>query len=401
MQRSDVGEDPGNGDQAPSIGIALSGGGSRAMAFHLGCLRALDGLGHLKAAKVLSCVSGGCVLGAMYTIHEGDFPSFEKNVRAVLARGFIRPALKTAVTTSEGVKAILCFVVMCACLTSILPARLLTWLFCVATGTPRTPGDRWMPRRFASRTTLLRRTFDELLFKGRTLGSLRADGPRLVALAAELRTGSAFYFGAREAGCWRFGRIDTSKIPLAHAVAASAAYPLFLPALDEYLAFDKADGSRRTERVTLTDGGIYDNMGLSPLWPDRDPKVSVVVEPVDTIIACRAGYGLRTLPPSLFIKSRLTSSFSAVSARAQNAAQTRLFDLKAAGRIRQFALPYLDQDDRRLAHPPADLVTRDQVADYPTDFGAMPAKWIERLSKRGEQMTLAVIREHVPDLMMR
>ena len=142
--------------------------------------------------------------------------------------------------------------------------------------------------------------------------------------------------------------------------------------LTVYLAFDKADGSRRTERVTLTDGGIYDNMALSPLWPDRDPAVSVGVEPVDTIIACRAGYGPRTLPPGLFMKSRLTSSFSAMSARAQNAAQTRLFDLKAAGRIRRFALPYLDQDDRRLAHPPANLVTRAEVADYPTDFGAMP-----------------------------
>ena len=36
---------------------------------------------------------------------------------------------------------------------------------------------------------------------------------------------------------------------LAHAVTASAAYPLLLPAIDEHLPFDRRDGSRRLERV--------------------------------------------------------------------------------------------------------------------------------------------------------
>ncbi len=369
------------------------------MAFHLGCLRALDGLGILRSARVLSCVSGGCVLGAMYAIHEGDFQSFEDHTRAVLKTGFVVPALKTTVTTSEGSKALLCFAVTCAAFCWMLPVALLRRVLAIWEGHQETTGDRWTPRRFASRTTILRRTFDRCLFQGRTLGSLKTGGPRLVAIATELRTGSAFYFGATQAGCWRFGHIDPSKIPLASAVAASAAYPLLLPAVDEYFDFDKPDGSRRSERVTLTDGGIYDNMALAPLWPDRDPAVSVGVEEVDTIIACRAGYGLRTQPPSLFLLSRLTASFSATSARAQKAAQTRLFDLKAAGRIERFALPYLDQDDRRLAFAPVDLVTRAEVADYPTNFAAMSSEWIERLSKRGEQLTLAVLREHAPELL--
>jgi hypothetical protein len=29
----------------------------------------------------------------------------------------------------------------------------------------------------------------------------------------------------------------------------------------------------------------------------------------------------------------------------------------------------------------------------------MPADWVEKLSKRGEQLTLAVIREHAPELL--
>src|SRR5207247_7137422 len=45
----------------PDIGLALSGGGSRAAAFHLGCLRALSGLGLLPRVRVLSGISGGAL----------------------------------------------------------------------------------------------------------------------------------------------------------------------------------------------------------------------------------------------------------------------------------------------------------------------------------------------------
>ena len=161
----------------------------------------------------------------------------------------------------------------------------------------------------------------------------------------------------------------------------------------------KRDGSLRAERVTLTDGGVYDNLGLAPLWPDRDHEISVAVEAVDTIVACRAGYGLRTGSPSLFLLPRMLAVFNSVFNRAQNASMKRLFDLKASGRLRGFALPYLDQADERLAFPPPDLVRREEVSDYPTDFSAMPPAWIEKLSKRGEQLTLAVIREHAPYLL--
>lgn len=163
--------------------------------------------------------------------------------------------------------------------------------------------------------------------------------------------------------------------------------------------FRKRDGSLVMERVTLTDGGVYDNLGLAPLWPDRDREISVAVEPVDTIVACRAGYGLRTSSPSLFLLSRMKAVFDSVFNRAQNASMKRLFDLKEAGKLRSFVLPYIDQQDEKLAFRPADLVRREDVAGYPTDFSAMPTAWIEKLSKRGEQLTLAVIREHAPDLL--
>jgi NTE family protein len=389
--------------EPPTIGLALSGGGSRAIAFHLGCLRALHDLGILSCVKVLSTVSGGSVIGALYATTDAPFPEFEARVRAVLARGLMVPALKAAFCSLEGPKAF-----ACALLTGSINI-----LFFVLSWTLWTIGllapscyrkafriDHWHPpvRRFASRTTILRRAMDDQLFSGRRLDALEPSKPFLIINAAELRTGSAFYFTARESGSWRLGCLAQADIRVSHAVTASAAYPMFLPALDQVLPFNKRDGSRRMERVSLSDGGVYDNLGLAPLWPDRDPSVSLNVQPVNTIICCRAGYGLRHDPPPQFMIARIKSSFASIFDRAQNAATKRLFELRAHGRLGSVVMPYLGQDDARLKFRPGGLVTREDVYAYPTDFSAMNHKWVERLSRRGEQLTRALIAEHAPHL---
>jgi NTE family protein len=382
-----------------TFGLALSGGGSRAIAFHLGCLRALNELGVLSRVKVLSTVSGGSVIGALYTAFDEPFPAFEKRVRIALERGLAMPTFRTAFTTLEGLKALSSFLLVGG---AGLVLFVVTWLIRLASLLP-VPNVRkkWRQkswhiplRRFASRTTIFRRAVDDTLFHGTALRA-NARKPFLIINAAELRTGSAFYFTPAESGSWRLGRLARSDVRYADAVAASAAYPLFLPALDLLWPFNKRDGSRRVERVLLTDGGVYDNLGIAPLWPDRDPAVSLNVKSVDIIICCRAGYGLRHDPPTHFLKGRLESAFSCVLDRAQNSSVKRLFELRESGKLRGFILPYLGQDDSRLKYPPADLVTREEAYDYPTDFSAMTPDWIERLSRRGEQLTKALWAEHV------
>ena len=372
------------------------------MAFHLGCLRTLDQTGILPWVNVMSTVSGGAVIGAMYVTHRGKFSEFETWVRLVLEKGFVRPALKTAFTTTAGPKAVASF------------TRLIGWRFIslapmIADAGMNRFRPEWrrrqayqaksLPLRTASRTTILQETFDRELFRGKKLGDLASVRPRLITISAELRTRTAFYFSPGNTGSYRFGRIEADNISLAEAVVASAAYPLLLPALDKSFTFITNNGLVRDERVTLTDGGVYDNLGLAPLWPDRDSKISIGVEPVDTIIACRAGYGRRMEEPSLFFGSRMNAVFSCTSARAENQSTNRLFDLKQAGRLRSVCLPYLDQNDANLRFAPPDLVTRNEVADYPTNFSAMPKEWIDRLSRRGEQLTLAVLKEHIPELL--
>ena len=76
----------------------------------------------------------------------------------------------------------------------------------------------------------------------------------------------------------------------------------------------------------------------------------------------------------------------------------RLFELREAGKLRSVLLPYLGQDDSRLKFRPPDLVTREEAYAYPTDFSAMSEEWIDRLSRRGEQLTKALLAEHAPGL---
>ena len=214
------------------------------------------------------------------------------------------------------------------------------------------------------------------------------EHPHLVINATELRTGSAFRFGTKESGSWRWGKLHNNKVSVAHAVAASAAYPLFLPAFDETLTFDK-EGALDNARVILTDGGIYDNLGLGSLWPDRSSDVSLNVIPLDTIICCSAGYGLRQDPPSQFIFARMLSVFSAVFDRAQNASIHRLHEAQRTGKIKNFIFPYLGQLDPQLPSPPVNLVRREEAHAYPTDFNSMSVEWIDRLSLRGARSHFA------------
>src|SRR4029077_10944802 len=73
---------------------------------------------------------------------------------------------------------------------------------------------------------------------------------------------------------YRVGEIRHSTVELARAVAASSAFPPFLsPAR---FSFREADYTRDsgqdlqyapyTTHVVLTDGGVYDNLGLETTW---------------------------------------------------------------------------------------------------------------------------------------
>lgn len=382
-----------DGQTGERIALALSGGGSRAMAFHLGCLRALHKLGILQQVSTISAVSGGSVIAGIYCSHPGDFAAFEDRVREVLSQGFLRPAVHTALTTDEGVRAVGTRLLLSVDRTAAFVVRR------VLAAIRSRPRWGWLGTspvlRRSSRTTILKRTFSKV-FGGVRLTALRSDRPRLVIVACELRAKAAFYFTADRLHCWRYGSSSSEGVELADAVAASAAYPAALPAIEKNMSFEKS-GHMKEHRITLTDGGVYDNLGLAPFWPGRDPTISLDTGHHNRIIACRAGYALDVADPASTMLSRMNAAFESVFARAQNLAMTRLYDLVRGGELRGFLLPYLGQRDASLLYPPDDLVRCEEVAGYPTNFSAMPVEWIDRLSRRGEQLVHALVRENWPE----
>ena len=363
------------------IGLALSGGGSRAIAFHLGCLRALSDTGVLDQVGVLSTISGGSVIGAYYAYTpELSFDEFEKRVRAILRSGFQRRIVLELLKPWN--------------LVPWLAGSLLGWLVRLIT---REGEGGFL--RYPTTTDMLRRVLQRSLFGELSLHSDRRRGMEIVVGACELRTGTAFRFGSQRSGDWRHGEVVSPSIPVALAVAASAAYPLFLPALNMSWRF-RRNGEESVCRVILTDGGVYDNLGIQVLEPGRDPSVSLHAFPCDYLIVCHAGHGQESgnALPTRFL-ARIRSSFDVNHRRVQDSAMHRLHQLKETGLLKGFALPYLGQQDDRLPWAPSCLVPREDVVDYPTDFAAMSEAWIDKLSNRGEQLTRILVSVYLADLL--
>lgn len=365
------------------IGLALSGGGSRAMAFHLGCLRALHDLELLEKVSVISTISGGSVIGAYYAYTPGkSFPEFEKDIRGFLRAGFhwkIVFELLKPMNLASGLAAGTCAQVQ----------DVLSWL------TKREPEIS----RFYSRTDAFEAVLQACVFRDLSMTSPRRNNLKVTVGACELRTGTAFRFGDNKSGNWRLGEIEGNELPVSLAVAASAAYPIFLPAFDRTFRFKKK-GETQRGRVLLTDGGVYDNLGIQVLEPGRDPRYSLHTFPCDYVIACNAGQGQesgRGVPLGGYC--RIKQAFNVVHRRVQDNAMHHLHSLKESGKLKGFVMPYLGQQDAALPWQPSVLVPRSEVIDYPTNFAAMPEEKIERLSNRGEQLTRVLISTYLSELL--
>ncbi len=226
-----------------SLGLALSGGGSKAAAFHAGTLRGLSETGLLGPVDVVSSVSGGSIFGAawMAALSRGEsLEAFIQKMQQELTRGFIARTIRP---------------------------RLLRTLF---------PGY--------TRTDALARTFDDIFFHGMILQDLPLH-PRLVMNTTVMNHGQTGKFareGFKVVGLVPRGSTAMSEwIPLANykvslAASASAAFPVGLPPV--YLGRGEGgvpDGWGATEELratkvfALTDGGVLEDLGVQTLLNSR------------------------------------------------------------------------------------------------------------------------------------
>lgn len=364
------------------IGLALSGGGSRAIAFHLGCLRAMKELRLLDKIDVLSTISGGSIIGAYFAYSpQKSFEEFESDIRGFLRTGFQWSIAFQLAKPWNGIR----------CGANLMATKAEAVLSHLWGGQP-------MLHRYPSRTDMFQGVLERDVFPGLKMSSPRRREIDVVIGACELRTGSAFRFGNSSSGSWKHGILVETDVDVALAVATSAAYPIFLPPLDRTWRFRQADQVDE-KRVLITDGGVYDNLGIEVLEPGRQKDFSPHVFECEYIIACNAGEGQNAgeaLP--LGFLPRIARSFEIVHQRVQNSSMHRLHHLKNAGMIKGFILPYLGQQDDRLPIEPRDLVSRSEVMSYPTNFAAMPEHWIEKLLTRGEQLTKTLVAHYIPHL---
>ncbi|MEQ3552832.1 patatin-like phospholipase family protein [Pseudonocardia nematodicida] len=198
--------------------------------------------------------------------------------------------------------------------------------------------------------------------------------------------------------CSAYGElIDPGTV--AEAVAASCAYPLLLPPLRRDYTFRSSDGATTRRSLRVTDGGVYDNLGVSPLMPGRSLAHTSQVYDLDYLIAVDAGHGRwDEHSPRGLLRIPLARSFDITHAKNQDGSRAQLHTLAATGQPQGFLHVYLGMRDRRLPVPMSDFVARREIADIGTNFRALTSTQLDLVSVRAEQLTRTLIDHWLPEL---
>lgn len=251
----------GDEKSAPITGLAMSGGGFRATLFHLGALIRLNELGYLKKIDRYSSVSGGSItsglLAVCWTRLSFDAAGVAGNFKELVVDPLTNFCSRTidAPAIGEGY--------LPGLLKSVRPGGL---------GIPDVSDH-------------IERAY-ETLFGDTTLQQI-PDPPRFIFNSTNFCTGVDFRFSKPYAGDYRIGYIPNPPFSVAFAVTCSSAFPPVLSPVERPIdpaSFRKWTGSDLFDIVAyrsllfLTDGGVYDNLGLE-----------TVVKRCDTVLVSDAG----------------------------------------------------------------------------------------------------------------
>ncbi|MFB6458685.1 hypothetical protein [Bradyrhizobium tunisiense] len=143
---------------------------------------------------------------------------------------------------------------------------------------------------------------------------------------------------------------------------------------------------------------MFENLGVSVLEPGRSQDITVAY-PTTHIISLNAGAGqMESEGTHFWWIGRVARSFSAVHRKVQDATYQRLHQYVECGELEAFGMVYLGQQDNRLPCCPPDLVRREEVNNYPTDFAPISHDNLELLTKRGEQLTRIIVDRYLSEL---
>jgi NTE family protein len=251
------------------IGLALSGGGYRAAAFHLGTLTKLNEMGILPNVDVISTISGGSIAGAYYLLNMASFADFARRFRLALqkstvSRIVLSPRFMAISFSYIGIGCTLGYLVSRGSI-SVAWMLLIFFLISILIIT--------FLHNIVSLTSIKAKVYEKLFFGKSKLIDL-PNSPSAAINATNLDTGTLWTFSKDRMGdsSYEYRRDGQEKIefkvddfPLARAVATSTAVPFpFDPVrIGKKYFVKKADAKRVSPR--LLDGGIYDNQGIQKL----------------------------------------------------------------------------------------------------------------------------------------
>jgi NTE family protein len=343
----------------PEVGTALclSGGGYRAMLFHVGSLWALNEHCWLPKLDRISSVSGGSITAGMLALAWPELAFDAKGRSASLNSRLVQPIRGLASKTID-IKSIF----------SGLFGR-------------------------GSIAAAVSRTYDRELFHGATLQDL-PDRPRFVINATNVQSTALFRFSRPYIWDYRVGKIDRPDVLLADAVAASSAFPPVLSPLTLDLSkYTFVPGSGKdlqespyTTRAVLTDGGVYDNMGIETAW--KRYKTVLVSD----------GGGKTAAdgdPPTDWARHALRIN-DLIDNQVRSLRKREVID--SFGKTHEGAYWSVRSDIRKydvLGALPCPLDRALALAAVPTRLQGVPTSLQERLINWGYAITDAALRKHV------
>jgi NTE family protein len=341
-----------------SAGLSLSGGGFRATLFHLGAIRRLNEFGILPRITTLSSVSGGSILnGFLASRLPGPLSSgiadFEN-------------------TASKPVRE------FCS-----LDIRRWLALKAVVPGTHNSEG--------------LAKQYDEHLTNGKKLVEI-PDSPVHTFCTTDLAYGVNWMFKKKQCGDYQAGFQDTPREwAVSTAVAASSCFPpVFKPMnlnLDpKKLTEGKITSSPQRDKcirdITFSDGGVYDNLGLEPIWKDHE------------IVLCSDGGALFPLGGD--------TGFIWEISRFISIPENQVLALRKRWLISNFVAKQLKgtywgigscADDYGMRQGYSNDLIKNYIAKIRTDLDSFSEPEAAVLENHGYWLADVAIRTHVPDLL--
>jgi NTE family protein len=349
---AEVGLDPGTA-------LCLSGGGYRAMMFHLGALWRLNEAAMLPVLDRVSSVSGGSITAGVLAVNWARLGFNEAGVAEHFVSAVVEPIRAMASTSVD--------------VTSVM----------VGAGLP-----------FTSVSDRVVKAYRKHLFGKATLQDL-PDRPRFVINATNLESGVLMRFSKPYLADYRVGRVNEPDLPLAVAVAASSAFPPVLSPCTvdlEHEDWITEKGNDLTEEefrseIRLSDGGVYDNLGLETAWKRYS---RILVSDTGSLLAADAD-------PAWDWPRQMVRVLKVIDNQVRSLRKRQVIEsLKNKRRGGMYIGIRSNPAHYPLADPlPADAAVTMELAATPTRLGAMDETVQEQLVNWGYVMCDVGLRGHV------